>query len=71
MSIGATVTLQWHIGRLICKHGGLRAAADAVGIDAGYLSRLGSGQKSNPTKAMLKKLGLRKVITYKTEHTHG
>lgn len=49
---------------LVFKHGGVRAAARAIGVNYAYLSRLQSGEKSNPTPAVLRKLGLRKVVSY-------
>ena len=45
-------------------HGGLRAAARATGIDCGYLQRLKSGEKTNPSDCMLEKLGLLKEVIY-------
>jgi hypothetical protein len=59
-----TVNLGRHIASLIEKHGGLRPAARAVRVNYAYLSRLGSGEKINPTPTVLRKLGLRKVVTY-------
>lgn len=52
------------IDALVAKHGGLRAAARAIQINYAYLSRLRSGEKTNPTAATLRKLGLKKVVTY-------
>lgn len=49
---------------LIAKHGGVRPAARVLGINYAYLSRLGRGEKSNPTPAVLRKLGLKKVVSY-------
>ena len=49
---------------LEAQYGGLRAAASAVGIDAGYLSKLRAGTKTNPSKKTLAKLGLKKETTY-------
>ena len=46
------------------KHGGLRSAGRATGIDAGYLKRLRDGEKTNPSDATLAKLGLRKEVIY-------
>ena len=53
------------IDRLAMKHGGLRAAARAAGIDAGYLSRLRSGQKEQPSDQVLAALGLERVVSYR------
>jgi hypothetical protein len=51
---------------LVAKHGGVRPAARVIGVNYAYLSRLRSGDKINPTAAVLRKLGLRKVVTYET-----
>lgn len=49
----------------VVKHfGSLRIAGRALRINYAYLARLRSGEKVNPTAAVLKKLGLRKVVTY-------
>ena len=52
------------IAVLETEHGGLRAAARVIGCDPAYLLRLRDGEKSNPSDAMLKKLGLKKMVTY-------
>lgn len=52
------------IGQLIHRHGSLRAAARVLGISPAYLSRLFSGEKKDPSDTMLRKLGLRRVVTY-------
>lgn len=59
-----TLTIPTVVDALIAKHGGLRAAARAIQINYAYLSRLRSGEKTNPTAATLRKLGLKKVVTY-------
>lgn len=51
---------------IVTKHGGVRPAARAIGINYAYLSRLQTGEKANPTPAVLRKLGLRKVVSYET-----
>ena len=52
------------ISELEKQHGSLRAAAKVLGCDAGYLSRLRSGEKENPSAILLKRMGLRRVIAY-------
>lgn len=59
-----TIDLQAAVKALIARHGGTRIAARALGVNYAYLSRLSTGQKSNPTDATLRKLGLKKVVTY-------
>jgi hypothetical protein len=49
------------INRAVKRHGSLRAAARALRIDAGYLSRLRVGFKAQPSAAVLRKLGLRRA----------
>ncbi|MBD1602266.1 hypothetical protein [Pseudomonas typographi] len=52
------------IKMLSVAHGGLRGMSRALGIDAGYLSRLANGEKQEPSTEILSKLGLRKVVGY-------
>lgn len=58
------MTLQERITQLIAEHGGVRAAARYLGVDPGYVSRLNSGEKTEPSAAVLQKMGLRRVVTY-------
>ena len=58
------MTLQDRIDELVAQHGSLRAVARVTEIDAGYLSRLRSGEKANPEKDKLRRLGLRRVVAY-------
>lgn len=62
------VSLAYRIRQLIAQHGGMRLAARAVGIDPGYLSRMMSGDKTAPSDATLKRLGLRKIVSYQSAH---
>ena len=57
------------IDKLTKKHGSLRAAARAAGLDAGYLSRLRSGDKEQPSDAVLAALGLERVVSYRMSRT--
>lgn len=59
-----TTTLPLRIAELAEEHGGLRALARSIPCDVGYLSRLASGSKVRPSKALLARLGLREVVTY-------
>ena len=47
------------------KHGGLRAAAKALGIDPAYLSRLKSGEKTSPSAEVLAAFGLERRSYYR------
>ena len=58
------MTLQERIDELVAQHGSLRAVARVTGIDVAYLSRLRSGDKDWPSHAILKQLGLRRVVRY-------
>lgn len=58
------MTLQDRIDELVAQHGSLRAVARVTEIDAGYLSRLRTGEKVNPEKDKLRRMGLRRVVTY-------
>jgi hypothetical protein len=56
--------LQRAVRALIKTHGGVRAAARATGLDAGYLSRLRNGSQKNPSEAVLLILGITRRVTY-------
>lgn len=58
------MNIQTAVKAIVAKHGGVRVAARAIGVNYAYLSRLQSGEKCNPTDAVLRKLGLRKVVSY-------
>lgn len=58
------MTLQERVDELVAKHGSLRAVSRVTEIDVGYLSRLCSGGKMNPGAAILRRLGLRRVVSY-------
>jgi len=59
------MTLQERIAQLVAQHGSLRAVSRVTEIDVGYLSRLRSGEKFSPEKDKLRRLGLRRVVSYK------
>lgn len=46
------------------KHGSLRAVGRVLKIDPGYLSRMKSGEKLNPSDDVLRKLGLRRFVQF-------
>jgi transcriptional regulator with XRE-family HTH domain len=64
--MSARLTLAKRIDHLVAKHGSLRAVARVTQIDVGYLSRLRSGEKVNPDKDKLRRLGLRRVVEYES-----
>lgn len=60
------MNLSQRIEELAKENGSLREVARLTGIDAGYLSRLCAGTKSNPSNDTCKRLGLKKrmIIEY-------
>lgn len=46
------------VKELVGVYGSVRRAGRALNIDAAYLHRLMTGEKVNPSKVVLKKLGL-------------
>lgn len=62
-------SLIYRVNELCVKHGGYRAAARVLKIDHAYLYRLGKGQSTNPSKSVLRKLGLKQVIAYERSGT--
>lgn len=58
------ISLTYRIRELIQEHGGLRPAARALQVDPGYLSRLLDGKRTEPSAALLKRMGLRRVVSY-------
>ena len=61
---GKAVTLQDRIDELVAQHGSLRAVARVTEIDVGYLSRLRAYANVNPGRDKLRRLGLRRVVSY-------
>lgn len=58
------MTLPERIAELVEQHGSLRAAARVLEVDPGYLSRLQSGEKDDPGDTLLRRMGLRRVVSY-------
>ena len=56
--------LQERIAEKVKQHGSFRAAGAVLGFDHTYLYRLAKGRVSEPGDALLRKLGLRRVVTY-------
>lgn len=57
--------IKTRIDQLVHKHGTLRGAARATGVDVGYLSRLRKGSKAQPSDEVLERLGLQRVVSYR------
>jgi hypothetical protein len=58
--------LQERIIEMAEVHGSLRAAARVLQVDHGYLWRLMRGDKDNPDHTLLRKLGIRKIVTFES-----
>ncbi len=58
------ISLGARVRELELQYKGIRAAARALSCDAAYLLRLRNGDKCNPGSDMLRKLGIKRVVTY-------
>jgi len=58
------VTLDEAVSAVVARHGGVRAAERATGVDKSFISRLMRGQKVAPSAETLEALGLRAVPLY-------
>jgi hypothetical protein len=56
--------LRQRVQAVIEQHGGIRPAARALKMDAAYLQRLAFGGKQNPSDAVLRKFGMKRVVTF-------
>jgi transcriptional regulator with XRE-family HTH domain len=54
-------TLQVWLRKLVDKHGTVREAARATGVEQSYFWRLLDGEKTNPSEETLEKLNLREA----------
>lgn len=61
------VTLDAAVRAVVAKHGGVRAAERATGVDKSFISRLMRGEKVNPSAETLEALGLRAVPLYEVK----
>jgi len=58
------MTLHDRIEQLVQQHGSLRALARVMECSPAYICRLRNGVTKNPGPAVLRKLGLRRVVSY-------
>lgn len=65
------VTLEQAVASVVKKHGGVRAAERATGVDKSFISRLMRGEKVNPSAETLEALGLRSVPLYEVLGPNG
>lgn len=65
------VTLDAAVRTVVAKHGGVRAAERATGVDKSFISRLMRGEKVNPSAETLSALGLRAVPLYEVIKATG
>ncbi len=63
------VTLDDAVRAVVAKHGGVRAAERATGVDKSFISRLMNGHKVAPSAETLEALGLRAVPLYEVLKT--
>ncbi len=64
MSKRRLITLEDAVSKVVAKHGGIRAASRATGVDKAFISRLLRGFKTSPSDETLSALGLRAVPLY-------
>jgi hypothetical protein len=63
------VTLEAAVQSVVTRHGGVRAAERATGVDKSFISRLMNGHKVAPSAETLEALGLRAVPLYEVLKT--
>lgn len=61
--------LQRRLAELVDQHGSIRAAARVLKVDHAYFHCLMFGTKNNPSDTLLRKLGLRRVVTVTVTYT--
>ena len=63
------VTLEDAVRTVVERHGGVRAAERATGVDKSFISRLMNGYKVAPSAETLEALGLRAAPLYEVLKT--
>lgn len=58
------ITLEAAVQTVVNRHGGVRAASRATGVDKTFISRLLRGHKTAPSEETLNRLGLQAVPLY-------
>ena len=59
-----TKVLEQRVRELAGVHNGYRQLGGVLGYDHAYLYRLGRGERTEPGDELLKKLGLRRVVSF-------
>lgn len=59
------LTLEEHLTKLERKHGTIQRAAEYFGLTPSYWYKLRTGDKNNPSRMILDKLGLAEIRIYK------
>ena len=67
--VRSLVTLDAAVAAVVARHGGVRAAERATGVDKSFISRLMTGHKVAPSAETLEALGLRAVPLYEVLKT--
>lgn len=57
-------TVSRRIEELVEQYGSIKEVANHLGVGAAYLHRLASGSKMSPSEDVIKKLGLRRIVSY-------
>lgn len=63
-AVAKRTLLQERAAELIDQHGSTRAAGRVLRLSGPYLYRLMTGEATEPTDAVLRKLKLRRVVSY-------
>lgn len=71
MARARMMTLEEAVAVVVKKHGGVRAAERATGVDKSFISRLMNGHKVAPSAETLEALGLRAVPLYEVLTTEA
>lgn len=56
--------LKKHVRAFIAEHTSMRAAARVLGVSPGHLSRLASGERTNPSPELLDAMGIHRMVIY-------
>jgi hypothetical protein len=60
----SAITLRKRVAQLVKQHGSVRKAARVLEMDSAYLYRIGSGEMTNPSDYILKRMGLKRSVIF-------